>query len=172
MTISDLFNNHEGCYHQRHPCSFTKPGKIPQFLQEYVVCYMETPPSMILSVIASTTGKCNNCTHRSSNNDGEGCMKDTEQRSLLKSLSTDALLHILRSTQEAHIVSVQYLLHAGSSHQGRDGSTDDTIHRLVIRIFASFFTELDVFPITQNERATTVIICEEYNNNCTPCILL
>jgi hypothetical protein len=39
-------------------------------------------------------------------------MKDTEQRSLLKSLSTDALLHILRSIQQAHIVSVQYLLHA------------------------------------------------------------
>jgi hypothetical protein len=110
-------------------------------------------------------GKCNNCIRRSSNNDGEGCMKDTEQRSLLKSLSNDALLHILRSIQEAHIVSVQYLLHAGSSHQGRDSTTDDTIHRLVIRIFASLLSELDIFPVTQNEGAAAVIICNEYNSN-------
>jgi hypothetical protein len=94
-------------------------------------------------------------------------MKDTEKRSLLKSLPTDALLQILRSIQEVHIVSLQYLLHAGSSHQGRDRSscTDDTIHRLVIRIFASLLTELDVFPISQNERATAVIICKECNSN-------
>jgi hypothetical protein len=74
-------------------------------------------------------------------------MKDTEQRSLLKSLSTDDLLHILRSIQEAHVVSVQYLLYIGSSHQGRDSSTDETIHRLVIRIFASLIAALDIFSI-------------------------
>jgi hypothetical protein len=91
--------------------------------------------------------KCN-IVPNNSKDDDDGGMEGTVQHSLLKRLSTDALIHIQHSIQEAHVVTVQYLLYIGSSHQRRDSSTDDAIHRPVIRIFASIVSELDIFPVT------------------------
>jgi hypothetical protein len=133
-------------------CRTTKPASIKQ------LSILQSSAEIIIATIAcmaqladddmDADSKCN-IVPNNSNDDDDGCMEGTEQHSLLKRLSTDALVHIQHSIQEAHVITVQYLLYTGSSHQRRDSSTDGTIHRPVICIFASLLSELDIFPIPQ-----------------------
>jgi hypothetical protein len=134
-------------------CRTTKPASIQQ------LSILQSSAEIIIATIACMAQLADdddmdadskyNIVPNNSNVDDDGCMEGTEQHSFLKRLSTDARVHIQHSIQEAHVVTVQYLLYIGSSHHCRDSSTDDTIHRPVIRIFASLLSELDIFPVTQ-----------------------
>jgi hypothetical protein len=133
-------------------CRTTQPASLQQ------LSILQSSAEIIIATIACMAQLADdddmdadskyNIVPNNSKDDDNGGMEGTVQHSLLKRLSTDALIHIQHSIQEAHVVTVQYLLYIGSSHQRRDSSTDDAIHRPVIRIFASIVSELDIFPVT------------------------